>query len=174
MNDNWLRVPTADVLYACDVGWWRVHIDAIRASGFAGELWTQSQPEYAARCKREAARHADAAAMGLQFVLMERGARAPDIERATITDGMNGGFQALGLSILFGGRKIPLVGYDANGSAHWFGKHPKGLANGDARHNIKHFDAAAPALNAMADIINCSPVSNLTCFRFEDLAAALA
>ena len=50
VNDSYRRISTADVLYACDATWWDVHLAAVQASGFAGELWTQDKraaPGYA-------------------------------------------------------------------------------------------------------------------------------
>lgn len=174
VNDNWQRVPTGDVCYGCDIGWWRMHIEAVRAR-FRGELWTQWNEDFAARDKREAARHAEAVAFGLNFVRLERGAALLPHESATITCGSNSGFQALSLARLFGARRIVLVGVDCNGNGHWFGRHPAGLANGDARTYIKHFDAVAPALRDEGiDVINCSPISQLQSFRRADLSETLA
>jgi len=52
VNDNWRRVPTADVLFAIDRPWWLHHGAALAASGFAGEKWTSTPPvakEFGAR-----------------------------------------------------------------------------------------------------------------------------
>lgn len=163
VNDNWRRVPTADVLYAADRKWWATYIAAIRASGFVGELWTQDEPT--------------AATYGLRHVVMLRGNALLPRGDDRITCGSNSGFQGLMLARVFGARRILLCGFDMQRGTltHWFGDHPKHLANGDPQGFIKHFDAVAPALrDEGTDVLNCSTASALTCFPRADLAASLA
>ncbi len=164
VNDNWRRVPMADVLYAADLKWWQRDIEAIRAAGFAGELWTQ---------QKEAAD-----LYGLRHVAMTRGNGLLARGDPRISCGSNSGFQGLMLArLLFAPQRIVLVGYDmqrTGGALHWFGPHAGGLANGEPRTFVQHFAAVAPALAAEGtEVVNCSIASALTCFPRADLAACL-
>lgn len=163
INDNWRRVPNADVLYACDGAWWEMHSVAVRQS-FRGQCWTQ-----------------DAKAAKLRPWLSVIGViRRPGLttDPARICLGGNGGHQAINLAYLFGARRILLIGYDmqnTGGRAHWFGDHPKPLTQGHPRSFIAAFSTLAEeaALRDL-DIINCSVESALTCFQRMTLAEALA
>lgn len=178
VNDNWRRIP-ADVLYAADFKWWQTHFTEVRAAGFAGELWTQFDETLIARSMKHAEQHAQLVALGLHFVKMKRGTALYPRADGVISCGANGGFQAIMLARLrFDPIRIPLVGYDmqrTGGLEHWFGAHPKGLANGNPDGWVKHFAAIAPALRAEGiDVINCTIATALTCFRRADLATILA
>lgn len=88
----------------------------------------------------------------------------------------NSGFQAVNLAVLFGARKVVLLGFDMkrgkDGKQHWFGEHPAPLVQ------VCLFDEwirkAGPMAEAAAamgvDIVNCTPGSALTAFRQAELA----
>jgi hypothetical protein len=176
VNDNYRRLPNADVLYAADHNWWRVHIDNVRF-GFAGERWTQYESQ---RCETAKIREelAQAKSFGCRLIDMKRGIELLPLELDRISCGANSGFQALMLARHFGARRIILVGYDMQrdgGREHWFGPHPKGLSNGDPRQWVKHFEAVAATLAAEGImVINCSPSTALRGFPRADLSAALS
>lgn len=177
VNDGYRRVPSADVLYACDWSWWQLHLEAVRES-FRGELWTQFDEVFIQRCAQARRRYLDAGAAGLRFARLVPGNALLPRDDRCISSGSNGGFQALMLARLFGALRILLVGYDmqrTGGKEHWFGAHPGKLANGDPRSFITHFEAIAAPLRAeRTEVINCSAATALRCFPRADLAASLA
>ena len=165
VNDNWRRLPNADVLYAADGKWWNRYWPEIE-SGFHGECWTQD---------------ADAAKRyGLCFM---RSQGKPGLSRdpTVIHGGQNSGYQAIGLVYHFGARKIILVGYDMmreggkkNGKAHWFGNHPQGFGNAIhpqswAPHYVR---LGADLQSEGVTIVNCTITTALQWPR-ADLAATL-
>lgn len=180
VNDNWRRVPTADLCYAADFAWWQVHIAAVRA-GFRGELWTQVEQALVRNGAQHAERFHKLAALGLSFVNIKAGNALLPPGDTRISNGSNSGFQAIMLARLFGARRIVLVGYDMqraggkkNGALHWFGDHLGTLENSDPWHFAKHFNAVAPDLRAEGtDVVNCSIATALTCFRRAELATTL-
>lgn len=170
VNDAYRLFPDADILYACDAAWWRVH-GGVR--GFRGERWNQIFVRGATE------RHdlAAAAQWGLQSVA-SKNAPLPFLTGDTIAQGMNSGFQAVNLAVLMGAREIVLIGFDMGraGKAHFFGDHPRPLAN-DSPYTLflKAFDRAAPAYAAAGvRIINASERTAMTCFPRLNLERALA
>jgi hypothetical protein len=148
-----VRAPFADVLYACDWRWWHEYIGAVRAR-FGGELWTcsdQARDQFGCYWIRGA--HGD----GLHT--------DPD----TILHGMNSGHQAVNLAVVFGARRILLLGYDlqrTGGKSHWHGDHPKTLGNARCLAQwIKGFkQQALHARLRGIEIVNCSRATALECF----------
>jgi hypothetical protein len=164
INDNWRRLPCANILFAPDRSWWRIHVGAIRASGFAGELWTVQEKA--------------AQMYGLHHVKHKHGEGLhpqPD----TINCGGNSGFMAINLAYLFGAQRIVLVGYDMKksptGQTHWFGNHPAPLSNASPYSTfIKRFAPLAADLERVGVIvINATADSALPYFPRHDLADAL-
>lgn len=164
VNDNWQLLPDADVLYAADSRWWRIHWPAV-STGFRGEMWT---------CKRETAKqygicHIDSTPrkQGLS--------RTPGL----IHEGGNSGYQAIGLAYHFVCMRIVLIGFDMQhrpgDPPHWFGKHPQGLSNaGGVKDWAPRFNALADDLRAEGvELLNCSLRTALTVPR-ADLGALLA
>lgn len=164
VNDNWRRVPSADVLYACDGRWWIEHAQAISDSGFAGERWTQDEPS-AKRYGMNRVRHV----------------RRPGLTKTegTVHGGGNSGYQAINLAFLFGARRIVLVGYDmqaTGGSPHWFGAHASPALNRPLpfAHWLGQFaDLARDLAAAKVDVVNASAATALRVFRREPLERAL-
>lgn len=89
----------------------------------------------------------------------------------------NSGFQATNIAILFGATRIILCGFDMRevaGKKHFFGSHPKHLnPNQNFGAWRRGFAEAAKALPSHIEIINATPESALTCFKFMDLREAL-
>lgn len=146
VNDNWRRIPNADVLYAADVKWWNHYVNEVRASGFAGELWTICP---------------DAARIHDLCFIKGRGGKGLSKNPHLLHTHSNGGAQALGLAYHFGGEPILLVGYDmqhTDGKAHWFGKHPEGWGNADGCGEwVTGYDEIQADLKAEGiPIFNCS------------------
>lgn len=85
--------------------------------------------------------------------------------------GGNSGFQALNLAVLWGARRILLIGFDMTDASgvHWYGRNNWHQANNPNESNFKRwiaaFDAAAPVLAKLGvEIINCAAYSAMNCF----------
>jgi hypothetical protein len=165
VNDNWRRLPGADILYAGDGKWFDLYVDKIRAASFSGELWTQD--------------HAASEKHGLHHIESKCGNELLSRDDHRITQGQNSGFQAIMLARLFGARTVVLCGFDMmrgpHGEKHWFGAHPLPLSNGDPTSFRRNFEAVALGLKAEGTrVVNCSAVTALTCFERADLATTLS
>lgn len=167
VNDAYRRLPYADILYACDERWWRVHIDHVRAT-FHGERWTtHGQGEHSGNSK-----DGMPADWGVQFVHGKDGtgfSTDPDV----LHYGQNSGFQALNMALLKGATKVILVGFDMGGRGHFFGDHPAPL------HNRTDYKAFLPPFREAAKgcrvpIVVATPGSALDCWPHVTLEDALA
>lgn len=149
------------MLYACDDKWWHRYHDEVKASGFAGELWTQDN--------RAAQRYR------LNRV---QGGNASGLGRRGINWGGNSGYQSINLAYLWGAVRILLIGFDmrkVDGRSHWFGDHPPGLHNNSPYDAwLKRFDSLAADLRAeQVDVLNCTPESALRAFPFASIDEVL-
>ncbi len=166
VNDAHRLLPFADVLYACDSAWWNHHKGA---RSFAGERWSSHGLCRKSNDKSDAARD-----YGLLLVGGRDSHEGFSLDPDHIHYGSNSGFQAVNLAILFGARRIVLVGFDMHGD-HFFGKHPKGLRNATSYAGfLRAFERAAKFLPAHISILNATPGSALRCFPMVDLHVALA
>ena len=160
VNDSYRLAPWADALYACDPQWWEHHIGAVR-SGFSGELWTQDG--------------ATADKHGLNWI---QGHHNPGLSDNPdyIHYNSNSGAQALNLAVLWGAKRLILIGFDmkSEGSKrHWFGNHPGTLDKAsDYRDWVQKFRIIARDLKKMGvQVVNCSMNSALDCFEKRPLSA---
>ena len=95
-----------------------------------------------------------------------------------ITWGGNSGFCALGLAFQFGASRIVLLGYDQcdpTGTGHWHGQHDDSIRKAfNWPLWRQHFTAAARDFRHLGvDVVNCSRVTALDCFRRASLQEAL-
>lgn len=97
---------------------------------------------------------------------------AEKIEGAEMLVERPGNSGTLGLTIAarMKPEKILLLGADLKGS-HYFGPHTKGLRNTSA-HQFKAMQVQYAKFKKLP-VVNCSPISVLTCFRKGDLRAEL-
>lgn len=150
------------MLYACDRQWWLQYHDHAHAR-CSGEFWTTNESA--------------ASVFNLNFIESEPGGGLSSRD-GYIRQGGNSGFQAVGLALLFGARRIILLGFDMQYSqrrSHWHGDHHGDLHNPEpARFDawMDHF--AALGAQSGAQIINCTRDSALTCFPKADLIESLA
>jgi len=166
VNDAYRLLPYADVLYACDEKWWRLHIESVREL-FHGELW--SSHEGPPGTTNDKTGMAD---LGVRFV-SGRHSDSFSSDPARIHYGSNSGFQALNFALLKGAKRVILVGFDMRGRGHFFGDHPEPL------HNRSNYDAFLPEFRQAAKrctvpILNATPGSALDCFPMVTLEDALA
>lgn len=168
VSDAYRLLPFAQVLYSCDAAWWEAHGGC---PSFQGEKWSchNSDPDNDNRPVAEK--------YGLRLVSGEPGDTF-SLDPSLIRYGSNSGFQAINLALLFGCKRVVLVGFDMHangGKLHFFGDHANGLRNcSDYARFIPDFETAARKLQADIQIINCTPGSALTCFRTAVLADALS
>lgn len=163
VNASWRAAPWADWLYAADGDWWDHEAGA---PGFRGEKWTASTSA--------------AARWGLGAVTL-RVADGISAEPGVLHHGGHSGFQALGLAVARGARRIVLLGYDLRagpgGRMHWHGVHPAPLRNPSPEALARWagaFPCAAADLARMGvTVINASRRTALTCFERQPIEAAL-
>ena len=162
VNNSWERVPFADVLFACDVSWWNVHKDKVKAE-FKGECWSTSR-----RAKE---------IHNTNYVIGEDNPGLNTTGRVNL--GGNSGYQAINLAYMFGAKTILMLGLDCkpaeDGKAHWFGQHGVGLSQ---KQNYGRWKEAFPRLardlkryNIQA--YNLSRETALSCFDRMTLEEAI-
>lgn len=155
VNDAYGLAPWANILYATDGKWWRVHIDAVRAT-FRGELYTTD--------KNAAKAHE------LRYI---EGRHAPGLGQGVIHYGSNSGYAAVNLAYILGAKRIVLLGYDLGyeHKSHFFGDHCPALQEatpfGRFIEWFKSIDAER------YDIVNATPGSRLNHFPMMTLGEAL-
>lgn len=159
INTSFRMAPFADILYACDGAWWKVHHAEAARQFKADQMWTQD--ENAAKT------------YGLRLIKSVPGkglSRRPDL----IHQGMNSTYQAINLAFLAGARRFILLGVDCHGG-HWHGDHPSPLSNSLPHRQWKDkFEGLATDLAAEGVVIaNCSPGTALRAFATSALEEEL-
>ncbi len=164
VNTSIQLYPEADILYACDVGWWRQYKELW--SSFKGMKITQD------KLARDE--------FNIHRVICERHHENLVLDRPGFVGwGGNSGFHCINLSIQFYVKKIILVGYDMHlrSGSHWHGNHPNNMHNpSDA--NVARWrrttDAAAPTIKKLGiEVINTSINSALVNYPKMSLMEAL-
>jgi hypothetical protein len=162
-------LPSADVLYAADSGFWRVYRDAQK---FAGLKLAPADQRVGLFCP---------SVVDVDIPKDHRGTRLCKLQRGPVgTIGCGGGnsaFQAVNLAVQFGAARILLAGIDYCG-AHWHADHPAGLRN-PTSNQFKiwrtELDAAAPTLREWGvDVVNLSDSSTLRAYRYESADSVFA
>lgn len=156
INDAYRVASWADILYACDLKWWRWHQGV---EGFKGQRITSSE-------------HA-ALEFDVDYLPGTAGLGLSD-DHSLIHYGSNSGFQALNIAYLKGAARVLLLGYDMrihpNGASHWFGDHPDKIRS-TYDNWFQYFNEAAE--QNKVDIINVTPGSALPSFPMADLREVL-
>lgn len=179
VQDAYRVLPYADVLYGCDPHWWRVHKNC---EGFHGEKWTTHHKDWTNNKLDPDTELKEPLAdlFGLNVVAGDHGDTFSS-DPAKIHYGSNSGFQAINLAILFGCKRIVLVGYDmryVDGKAHFFGEHPRGIGlqkqieDAQYRGFVEHYRRAVSSVPKDVSIINATPGSALNCFPMMSLEDA--
>lgn len=173
VNDAYKLLPFADVLFACDSKWWRVHKGC---PDFKGEKWSTQGTEKRRNGTFRDDKQAEARDYGLNLI----GGKSGDVfslDPSCIHYGGNSGFMTTNLAILWGGNPTILVGFDmraVDGKTHYFGEHQAGLHRvGNFKRWIERFDNAAAKLPKHIRIINATEGSSLDCFPKMSLSEAL-
>lgn len=161
VNNTCSRAPWAHVHYFGDYMAVKHYLPLVR-SACTGEWWSGSTAAHE-RFRTQYIKTAPRNGFG---------------DRAVHLNG-NSGAQAINLAMLFGAKRVLLLGFDMklgqDGRAHWFGQHPPHLVQIQLyRAWIDALTKAAPDATARGvDIVNVTPGSALECFRRGDLLQEL-
>lgn len=171
VNDAYRLLPFADVLYACDQAWWKIHKGC---PDFKGQKWSSQHHHNEHRLRDEKKNIAKQFNLQLMLGRHEEGF---SFHPGIIHYGSNSGFQCINLVLQFGATEIILVGFDmrvVSGKRHFFGNHPQGL-NNTANYEswVPNFARAAKMLPPHIKIINATPGSAIKCFPMMPLSEAL-
>jgi len=163
INDAHRLAPWADVLYSGDKLWYAQYQGV---PAFQGLKYTIESAQ--GRGRAHVARWPE-----IQ-VLRHTGQTGLELSPDGLRTGQNSGAQAINLAMHFGARRILLLGYDMGG-LHWFGSHPKPLSN---RSDYGYFlqmmaTMAKPLREQGITVINCSPISAMTCYPKQPLREVL-
>lgn len=99
-------------------------------------------------------------------------------EPDAITNGRNSGYMAMHIAYSAGAGRIVLLGYDMQpdpgGRMHWFGDHPQITPASVCATWRAHFPDLARQLEKKGvEVINCSPMTALECFRKAPIESVL-
>lgn len=145
VNTTFRAAPWADVLYAMDSAWWRLHLDEVKAT-FSGRLINPFRDMRGV--ERVVFQHRSNSGAGAVSLAAHWGAKR----------------------IVMVGYDCQKTG----GKSHWHGDHPDGLGNcGSINTWAARFDRMARSLRNRVQIINASRVTALTCFERMPLEEAL-
>lgn len=171
INDSYRLAPFADILYACDVRWWKWQFEdnAAAIRSFAGPKFCMQPPP---------SRRKDLKPEWGLSVLRNAGETGLELDPAAgLKTGGNSGYQAINLAVQLGAARILLLGYDMSlgrgGKAHWFGSHPQGGPPKLTKFRLNFPTIAPPLKEAGVEVLNCSRRSALTCFPKVALDRAL-
>jgi hypothetical protein len=95
----------------------------------------------------------------------------------TMVSGYDAGTSAISLAVLFGATEIIVLGMDMCGGRWFNGEHPHFMPYPRERDFVQHMEPlpliAADAKRKGIRIVNCSPISRVTCFEPQPLEAFL-
>ena len=165
VNTSYRLMTNAEVLYFCDYKWFVEHRQAVTA-------W----PGLAVTLAIKAAQECPTV----------RWLRQGDVsgladDRSVLNTGRNSGYQAIGLAVHFGARRIVLVGFDMapgpDGACHWHAPH-QGRPQGPGHWRqimLPHFPSLlAPLQERGVTVVNATPGSALDVFPHVTLGDEIA
>lgn len=152
-NTTFRLAPWADVVYGCDFLWWKTHAAEVRRECPDMACWTQDK--------------ASAERYGVNLV---RNEALPGSSLTGLRVNGNSGAGAINLAVLFGARRIVLLGFDMRegpaGEKHWHADHPSPCVQKQLFGEWQHkFESVAKDLKALGvEVLNATPGSALKCF----------
>lgn len=163
INNSYLLDPTADIIYFCDIRWWKWHCDNHKFTNHPGLKVTLE--------------NIDLATVYINYKYLKNLGRLVfnfDFNVPGIGHGLNAGYQALNLAYLLGAKLIILLGIDMaeeRNKTHWHTGHPiKTMPTVYQEFYIPAFNYAAPLLKAHGiSVLNANRRSALKCFDYVDL-----
>lgn len=160
VNNTRMKYPDPDVVYAGDFLWWKIHHAAAKRDD--SELWTIDA--------NAAVRY------GLNRI---KGVGREGLGENVVHTGGNSGYQAINLAYLWKAKKIILLGFtmrEIDGKKHWHADHEPPLIHeilpDEWRHKMTKLAADLKAKGV--DVVNCDPLSALTCFRMSTIEKELS
>ena len=164
VSNAWkLCAPWADAYYAADRRYWMSYFDPMRKAGIPlSRMWTQCSSTVD-QC-------------GVRRV---RAVNKPGLGDGVLYTNSNSGAMGIGLAVLFGAKRIVLLGMDMqlgpNGLKHFDGNHPAPLVQSmcfeDWRNRLKVLSQDASKRGIT--ILNASRATALTCFKRVGLEETL-
>ncbi|ESY72526.1 hypothetical protein X740_33225 [Mesorhizobium sp. LNHC221B00] len=162
INSAHLSYPDADALFYADSDWWtRV---GVREPAFAGEIFTTNALGGPAAVNR--------------LVKVDAGGISASPGRIRISATSVSG--AINIATLRGAGRVVLLGVDGcfgpGGRRHHHGaNYPDPVRKGSFDRHRRELEGLAPSIAALGvEVINCSPVSHVTCWPRMSLPEALA
>lgn len=163
VNSTWQKAPWAHAFYACDMLWWRHNFDKIAKIKAQARCWTQ-----------------DRGAAERYHINYVRQESLPGLGLKGLRVNGNSGAGAINLAVLFGCKRIVLMGFDMkfgpHGKLHWHPDHPPPMVQHlDFNGWVHKFDLLAREIKAAGvSVFNATPGSALKCFKEVDLREVLA
>ena len=159
VNDSYRLCPWATALYAADECWWG---------------WKKGAPDF--HGLKYSLQKGAAKWPGVQ-VLRNTGDRGLETDPTGLRTGRNSGYQALNLAVHMGAKRVLLLGYQLalgpKGESHWHGDHPRKV-HSPYQSFIEKFNELPPLLEKLGvEVVNCTPVTALTCFPRQSIREAL-
>lgn len=157
VNSSYIAYPFADILFFCDLRWWREHENALQ--DFAGDIVTNG-PIVPLKGSRRPLMLGRAHPMD--------GALSLDPRRVVV--GRTSTHGAINLAILLGAETVVLIGVDMgiaeDGTTHHHAPHPWPLKPDCYDGQMKELEKLARAVRAQTsvEIVNTSLGSRLTCW----------
>ena len=160
VNDAYRLAPWADVLYAADGPWWDHKRGVPEFDGIKVTCTVEAAKRWG--LKHVAVRNTQG---GLPY-------RGVSLDPSFLVSGGNSGFQAFNLAVLFGAKRIVLLGYDMRGT-HFFGEHPSPLRKTQSFEKWIARFSTVPAMLKGVEVINCTRETALKCFPMARLEEVL-
>ena len=174
INDSWRLAPRADALFFTDAQWWHYqtakNLRTVYGSQSFHELIYQGFWVSSARAFED---HPQVHYLHLT------GQRGLETNPEGLRHGSNSGYAAINLAYLYGATKIILLGYDMKVSGmrtHWHDEpRPAGFGQVLEQTMLPNFDSlVSPLEEAGVEVINATPDSALTCWKYLPLEEALS
>jgi hypothetical protein len=175
INDSWRLWPYSDVCYFCDPQWWQYQLAKNLRDKPTGtlsfhdaiykEFWISTAPGFE--------HHPQV------HTLKFNGQTGLSTDPTALHHGSNSGFACINLAALFGAKRIVLLGYDMKcdktGRTHWHNEpRPDGFARVLEQSMLPLFSTlVTPLEEAGVEVINATPDSALTCWKYQPLEEAL-
>jgi hypothetical protein len=171
VNNSYLLAPWADVLYFCDLSWWR-------------QPWKRGETKtHREKVAEMFSGRVISLGTGVNDVLRLRNSGQRGLETAdpaAIRHGTNSGYQAMNVAYHFGAKRIVLLGYDLHvgGGAHWHEGHwhtkPVEQFARELTRMVKYFELLVEPLKvAGVEVLNATPGSALKCWQQCSVAEVL-
>jgi hypothetical protein len=163
INDAFILAPWADVLYACDQHFWKIHNGVPEFQGLRYSL-TAKPGKWPG-------------VQNLKYTMGDGLDLDPSSVKTGRGSGSNSGYQAINVAVHLGAKRILLLGYDmqlgTKGEKNWHKPHDVRPASPYAEFRKSFQSLVQPLKNAGIEVVNCSRRTALTAFPCVPLERAL-